>query len=294
MWGQPSASTSLFKAGIGITAVESRVRQIETLAAALQAQVNGLDARPPSNKAFLNYLQREAQQAQASRGAHGLGAGQQAQPDSSIQSPFVVPHTPYATPGDVQRVDVPAAPRGTLEPQVGYDAKRLLQLQGQPVTNLQQPLFTELLGGPEVDRPALGREGFLPMIAHLSEQHQVDKELIMALIQQESGFSPTARSAVGARGLMQLMPATAAQLGVNPDDPQQNLEGGIRYLKQQLDKYNGNVPLALAAYNAGPGAVDKYGGIPPYKETQQYVRNILANYLKAKASAQGVGIGPPG
>jgi soluble lytic murein transglycosylase-like protein len=282
MWGQ-GLSASLFKAGIGVTAVESRIRQIETLAAALHAQTQGLNNSPPTSRAFLNLLKQEADQAHASR--PNPGAGAQAQPESSIQSPYVVPATPYATPGDVQRVDVPAVPRGTLEPNVGFDPQRLLQLEGQPVTNLQQPLFTDVLTQNLMSAPQLNKAGFMPIVQHLSQQHQVDPELIMALIQQESGFNPKAKSAVGARGLMQLMPATAAQLGVNPDDPQQNLEGGIRYLKQQLQKYNGNVPLALAAYNAGPGAVDKYGGIPPYKETQNYVRKILANYLKAKAAA---------
>jgi soluble lytic murein transglycosylase-like protein len=104
----------------------------------------------------------------------------------------------------------------------------------------------------------------------------VDSNLVDAVAWQESRYNPRARSTAGALGVMQLMPGTARQLGVyNPHDVEQNVVGGTAYLRKQLERFGNNVPLALAAYNAGPGAVIKYGGIPPYRETQNYVRQIM-------------------
>ncbi len=120
----------------------------------------------------------------------------------------------------------------------------------------------------------------LDMINKVSRENGIDEKLIQAVIKQESGFNPNAKSKAGAMGLMQLMPATAKAMGVkDPYNPTQNVEGGVKYLKSLLNKYNGNIILSLAAYNAGSGAVDKYDGVPPYKETQNYVKSILANYL---------------
>ena len=114
-------------------------------------------------------------------------------------------------------------------------------------------------------------------ITAAARKHGIDPALLAGLVRQESNFDPTAGSPAGARGLTQLMPATAAGLGVTDvTDPAQALDGGARYLSQQLDAFGGDVTKALAAYNAGPGAVQRYGGVPPYAETQSYVQKVQA------------------
>ena len=114
---------------------------------------------------------------------------------------------------------------------------------------------------------------YLPMARDAARRHGVPEDLFLRLVQQESGWNPAARSHKGAIGLAQLMPFTAQKLGVDALDPYQNLDGGARYLKQMHGKF-GSWRLALAAYNAGPGAVEKHGGVPPFQETRNYVRKI--------------------
>lgn len=126
---------------------------------------------------------------------------------------------------------------------------------------------------PAIPRYTGRRSEYLPQARQAAQRHGIPEDLFLRLVQQESGWNPNARSHKGAMGLAQLMPGTAAKLGVNPNDPAQNLEGGARYLRMMYNQF-GNWTLALAAYNAGPGAVQKYGGIPPFRETRNYVRIV--------------------
>ena len=175
-----------------------------------------------------------------------------------------------------KRVFVNAEP-----PQVAHTSKApLLKTAANGFTpRTAQPSF-----GSSSDMPAFdqaNREKITEMIREVSARYRVDPALVRAVIQTESNWNSNAVSRVGAQGLMQLVPGTAQQLGVsNAFDPKQNLDGGVRYLHSLLERYNGDLDKALAAYNAGPGAVDRAGGIPRYRETRNYVQKVTDSYYR--------------
>jgi soluble lytic murein transglycosylase-like protein len=131
--------------------------------------------------------------------------------------------------------------------------------------------------------PPVKPQSLNEVINTISDRHHLDPDLINSVIHAESGFNPRAVSPKGARGLMQLMPQTASKLGVsNPFDPRANVEGGTRYLSELLQRYNFDLVKALAAYNAGPGRVEQYRGVPPYYETRAYVARIIRDFNRKK------------
>jgi soluble lytic murein transglycosylase-like protein len=167
------------------------------------------------------------------------------------------------------------------------DASISKQLSNGGVSDSQAPLkstedkafstFSKAADSSEIDG----------LIESYSLKNNLDTNFVKAVIKQESGFQKEATSHCGAMGLMQLMPATASSLGVkNAFDPEENIAGGTRYLSGLLERFGGNKELALAAYNAGPEAVQRHGGIPPYKETRNYVKNVLSHYNNYKAGGQ--------
>jgi soluble lytic murein transglycosylase-like protein len=150
----------------------------------------------------------------------------------------------------------------------------------KPHATIYMPGELSFLGG---NRPAVSidRDGVEKLVREAAERHQVDPALVRAVIETESNWNPTAISRKGALGLMQLIPTTAQRFGANDAfSPKQNVEAGVSYLKTLLERYNGNLDLALAAYNAGEGAVDRAHGVPSFRETRNYVQRVQEAYFR--------------
>jgi soluble lytic murein transglycosylase len=178
--------------------------------------------------------------------------------------------------GAVHYTNVPADPR-----------YRFFQPEPAPI-----PAATPTL--PRTAPPRRGLAAFADAIRKAAERHGVDRRLVEAVIQVESGGNPGAVSPKGAQGLMQLMPQRSAELGVqDPFNPVQNLDGGVRHLRDLLQRFAGNVTLALAAYNAGEAAVRSYQGVPPYPETRDYVRKVRALFEQPDLLPVAAAVGPP-
>jgi hypothetical protein len=180
-----------------------------------------------------------------------------------------------------------AAPAGIVSPAPIFAQN----MHNPPVTRILHRGKLRMLSGisfpqaapPPVNIAQMPHDERPRFVARIGEQHGVPGEIFAAMVMTESNFNPAARSHVGAIGLTQLMPATAREIGVNPHDPMQNLQGGARYLKEQYDRF-GEWPLALAAYNSGPTRVARLGRIPRIRETQDYVRKVLtrADVMRGK------------
>jgi soluble lytic murein transglycosylase-like protein len=178
----------------------------------------------------------------------------------------------FDVPGGV-RVEAPAPAASAL------GRKGRLKLTSRVVPSAAAAPSLQMAAGSALEGFSTGDAKVDGFIVDSSNRHGVDPLLIYSIMHRESSFKRFATSNKGARGFMQLMPATAARLGVRDIyDPQQNIEGGVKYVRFLLDMFDGDVRLALAGYNAGEGAVQKYGGVPPYRETQEYVRRISERY----------------
>ncbi|MFB6356241.1 MAG: lytic transglycosylase domain-containing protein [bacterium] len=151
----------------------------------------------------------------------------------------------------------------------------------QKDVNESLPDFAQVLNR----KKATGGGDLHQTIENVSKREGVPPDLVKAVIEVESGFDQSVVSEDGARGLMQIMPETAKQLQINPDDPTQNIKGGVRYLGKMMDRF-GNLDKALSAYNAGPGAVEQYGGIPPFPETENYVKQVKDIYRQLKGTGK--------
>jgi soluble lytic murein transglycosylase-like protein len=159
-------------------------------------------------------------------------------------------------------------------------------LSVETTADVPEPSSTARVPEPVAIGTAPTKEEIHEMLSHAGEKHNIDEDLLASVVRAESGGQVRAVSRTGAKGLMQLMPGTASAMGVDDAfQPQQNISGGTAYLDALLTRYHDNVALALAAYNAGPGAVDKYHGIPPYRETREYVARVIREFNRRKQMA---------
>ncbi len=188
--------------------------------------------------------------------------------DATLRNGFTIHHLRHQTLGDITRlytsdnsyIEVPTA-------------------EITEMTEAEETVTPPVDANPE---PTLNE-----VVSAASDKHNIDADLINSVIHAESGFNPKARSVKGAQGLMQLMPETATQLGVTDAyNPTANVNGGTQYLRELLEKYNGDLIKALAAYNAGPGRVQQYNGVPPYRETRAYVARIVREFNQKKLAAK--------
>jgi soluble lytic murein transglycosylase-like protein len=187
---------------------------------------------------------------------------------ASLRNGFSIRHEHHETLGDTTRLYLGD---GTDSGYVDVSTAEIVEFEAAPPDT-----------GPAV-APANEGQDLKAIISDASARSRIDADFIASVIRAESGNNPHAVSPKGARGLMQLMPATASDLGVtNSFDASQNVDGGVRYLRELLLRYNGDAAKALAAYNAGPQRVQQYGGVPPYRETHAYVARVITDYNRKK------------
>lgn len=248
--------------GVGAAAAAERMQQLQTLIAQVERGPAGFAAA------------LDAAQADSSPGGTASTATASSTPTATTYAPS---DGLYGT-GAASTASYPGITQGTTQSAVSYQSPSLES--PSPESPSLESAATTVAAPASSGTTALGgaASAYVPLIEQAAARNGVDPAVLYGLIQQESGFDPSATSSAGALGLTQLMPGTASALGVSePLNPAQSIEGGARYLGQMLRQFSGNTAEALAAYNAGPGAVQQYGGVPPYPETQQYVSKVLAN-----------------